>query len=120
MDGSVLVLGNGFDLDLGWHTRFADYANSKYWPNDQSFHISPLQGYLVRRKSISDWFDLEQILLDYCNWPNRYVANYGVAANESNIIEDQLFFEKLQGSLGDYLENEQQNMSIRTLVQLCF
>ena len=28
----TLILGNGFDLDLGLHTTYADFAASKFWP----------------------------------------------------------------------------------------
>ena len=29
---SVLILGNGFDLDLGLNTRYEDFVNSDFWP----------------------------------------------------------------------------------------
>lgn len=35
MSGKVLILGNGFDLDLGMKTRYSDFANSDIWK--QSF-----------------------------------------------------------------------------------
>ena len=31
----VFIIGNGFDLDLGWKTRYSDFASSKYWIEGQ-------------------------------------------------------------------------------------
>ena len=28
----LLILGNGFDLNLGRKTRYTDFANSSFWP----------------------------------------------------------------------------------------
>lgn len=28
----TLVIGNGFDLDVGLKTRYIDFAESKWWP----------------------------------------------------------------------------------------
>ena len=33
MSQCTIILGNGFDLDLGLQTKFSDFAKSeKYWP----------------------------------------------------------------------------------------
>lgn len=32
MYNNILILGNGFDLDLGLPTKYSDFANSEYWP----------------------------------------------------------------------------------------
>lgn len=53
----VLVIGNGFDLDLGWNTRFSDYMQSKYWPMNN--HPGSILAHLERCRHITDWFDLE-------------------------------------------------------------
>ena len=45
-DKRVLVIGNGFDLDLGWNTRFSDFASSKYWP--QNRHKGSILEYLTK------------------------------------------------------------------------
>lgn len=31
MAKKILILGNGFDIDLGLKTRYSDFANSKIW-----------------------------------------------------------------------------------------
>lgn len=53
----VLILGNGFDLDLGWNTRFGDFMRSKYWPKNN--HSGSILHHLERCRDLTDWFDLE-------------------------------------------------------------
>lgn len=53
----VLILGNGFDLDLGWNTRFSDFMKSQYWP--QNNHSGSILHHLERCRDLTDWFDLE-------------------------------------------------------------
>lgn len=43
---TTLVIGNGFDLDLGMNTRYSDFAKSEYWPKDVSSSSHNLQQYL--------------------------------------------------------------------------
>lgn len=33
---SVLVLGNGFDIDLGINTRYENFVESCFWPFDKT------------------------------------------------------------------------------------
>lgn len=30
----LLIIGNGFDLDLGRNTRYSDFAKSEFWPKN--------------------------------------------------------------------------------------
>ena len=34
---NVLIIGNGFDLDLGLPTRYSDFAESNYWPKEDVY-----------------------------------------------------------------------------------
>ena len=70
---TTLVIGNGFDLDLGMNTRYSDFTKSGYWPKDVSSSSHNLQQYLNERKDMDCWFDLEQCLLDYCK-PQRGIS----------------------------------------------
>lgn len=33
MNNGLLILGNGFDLDLGLHTRYSEFWESEGWRN---------------------------------------------------------------------------------------
>ncbi len=67
---AVLVVGNGFDLDLGFKTRYCDFANSAEWQEMfakeayRSCHYSLLK-YLNDRRNTDNWFDIELALKDY-------------------------------------------------------
>ena len=57
MSQCTIILGNGFDLDLGLQTKFSDFAKSeKYWPMpdeaDKKNNISnPLSKFLDYKKN---------------------------------------------------------------------
>ena len=51
----LLIIGNGFDLDLGRNTRFSDFAKSDFWPKNLK---SQLYRYLSQKSQIEKWFDL--------------------------------------------------------------
>lgn len=36
----VLVMGNGFDLDLGFKTKYSDFAKSKEWQEMYAKHAN--------------------------------------------------------------------------------
>lgn len=62
----VLILGNGFDLDLGLKTSYKDFWESEFCPKD---YPAPLIRHLNTRWSNSrdavKWYDLENELLSY-------------------------------------------------------
>lgn len=64
----VLILGNGFDLDLKLKTSYKDFWESKFCPKD---YPAPLIHHLNQRwpdnlKAVK-WYDLENELLNYYN-----------------------------------------------------
>ena len=62
----VLVLGNGFDLDLGLRTSYKDFWESDYCPKS---YPAPLIKHLNEKWPDSldkvKWYDLENELLEY-------------------------------------------------------
>lgn len=62
----VLVIGNGFDLDLGLKTSYKDFWNSPYCPKD---YPAPIISHLNEKWSNGldavKWYDLENELLNY-------------------------------------------------------
>ncbi len=70
----VLILGNGFDLDLGLKTSYKDFWESEYCPKD---YPAPLINHLNLRWSNNRdavrWYDLENELLNYYNIIRRTI-----------------------------------------------
>ena len=62
----VLILGNGFDLDLGLKTSYKDFWESEYCPKD---YPAPLIKHLNERwddeLEAVRWYDLENELINY-------------------------------------------------------
>ena len=64
---TLLVIGNGFDLNLGLRTSYRDFVRSPYWPfRGIRRIINHGLGCYLNRKSHDYWFNLEQSLKDYC------------------------------------------------------
>lgn len=101
---SVLIIGNGFDLDLGMHTSYKHYAESKLWPF-KDLSQGNLGEYLNSRKFADNWFDLEKEL-----------ANYAHSVSSDNLSNKELLwfdnddFKILVNTLKEYLQSEQQNL----------
>lgn len=83
----VLVLGNGFDLDLGRKTSYKDFWESEFCPKD---YPAPLIRHLNQRwKDGCDavkWYDLENELLEY------YISNSSATKWEDVVSDEELEF----------------------------
>ena len=95
----VLIIGNGFDLDLGWKTTFSQFAASSFWPQRPKEH-SNLYLILNQQRSVSGWFDLESLLAQYASIKGGKTA-------PSNAWRDKAFFEQLAENLSGYLLDQQ-------------
>lgn len=101
MKKKVFIVGNGFDLNLGWNTRYEDFIHSKCCPIQPAGSGScPMEEYLARQVEIERWYDLE------C-----YLQEYALNRNHSRIKadpKDEPFFDKLRESLTAYITQEAQ------------
>ena len=77
----VVVIGNGFDLNLGLQTSYADFIGSQYFGGLSEY--SELNKYLSNRLNIVKWIDLELALVDYVNESNHpnLNADFGALAD---------------------------------------
>lgn len=100
----ILVLGNGFDLDLGLKTRFSDFAKSEYWPFKTNAGKNTLSSFLNKRKYLEEWFDLENCLALFATSPQ-----YASLIKEDEVKKEFLL---LTDSFMDYLENEESEGSV--------
>lgn len=98
MYNKVLILGNGFDLDLGWKTRYKDFIQSEYWPLRKKSPDCPMAEFLQKCINIDLWYDLESMLKYYAS--DEYID--GVANPK-----DELFFNNLIAGLTQYIREEE-------------
>lgn len=95
--GKLLIIGNGFDLDLGWSTRYSDFARSPEWKSLKNF--SKLWRRLDDAAQREKWLDLEMELFGYAvDAAGRYSF-----VTEDDIPRDRETYLKLCGALSDYL-----------------
>ena len=101
MKKKVFIVGNGFDLNLGWNTRYEDFIHSKCCPIQPAGSGScPMEEYLARQVEIERWYDLESNLREYAL--DRYHSN--IKADP----KDEPFFNKLRESLTAFIMQESQ------------
>lgn len=109
MAKAIIILGNGFDLDLGLKTSYSHFAESSQWKNlmDNNAHSldeSWLLGFLKRKYDVVQWIDIESALLDYA-----------VAKSKNHIMayaaEDAIDFKALCQALKTYLREQQDSFS---------
>ena len=100
---TVVILGNGFDIDLGIHTAYMQFAKSDYWPFKGKAYDSEgtLGRFLNDKRDIEKWLDLEDALGEYAN----------IKKSNPNIEEDKLCYNILVKKLHEYIENEQETFS---------
>lgn len=104
MKKKVLIIGNGFDLDLGWKTRYSDFARSEYWPFREVPNTYYLDAFLNQQKELNNWFDIEDSLFQYADTRQRGIAFHA----QKNVVDtNKATFQSLTESLTKYLSNEQ-------------
>lgn len=98
-DSSTLfILGNGFDINLGFPTRYKDFFASDYFPfanNDNASH--GLGRNVLRRGSVDKWYDLEHIISEYGS--KVYYCSL------AEIEGDKADFDRLKQALSSYLSS---------------
>ena len=113
----VLILGNGFDLDLGLETLYKDFWESDYCPKD---YPAPIINHLNQRwKDDLDavkWYDLENELLKYYNSiPDPKKGIDFITKEEKELIKKFSFYDYKCGLLNDKLEVIQSLINKRVL-----
>lgn len=106
MAESILILGNGFDLDLGLHTRYSEFWGSERWKEvmencPEPYFINSLEKYRITH----NWFDLESGLLEGAK---RLKDKLRARFDASNYYES---FQMLIRELRTYIEYQQDNFT---------
>lgn len=117
---NLLVLGNGFDLDLGYKTSYKDFVNNGFEPDYGQFPFVKggcfhgLGGY-VCAATCANWYDLENVLAAF----GEHYAK--IAEIDHNKEEYALLVDRLTRYLTniDYSHPTKDSVAARLLRALC-
>lgn len=92
----LLVVGNGFDLDIGLKTSYGDFIKAKYLDKDNRCTSSnELIKSIVKKYKEANWIDIEKFLRDYAITYNE------VEIEEGRDIPNEFY--ELCKDLNDYM-----------------
>jgi len=98
----AIIIGNGFDLDLGLPSRYSDFMNSQefkkiYEGSRLSFRKeeNSLLDYLLKLSFESNWFDMEAAIHDFVAMEHTYTQV------ELDLVKSE--FRQLRKALCNYL-----------------
>ena len=95
---TLLIFGNGLDIDMGFPTSYKEFFNSEQFPFVHNDHTCHSLGHYVYEKGEKEkWYDLENILAEY----GMLVGNM----DEEAVRGDKEDFDKLVHGLVDYLNS---------------
>ena len=93
----VIVLGNGFDLDLGWNTSYKQFFLTQYGSRAVTEKDDSLIQYIINHAGEKDtWYDLEKMLSDYC------VLKSKEKRTEQQLLDDNLDYKELRNNLSEF------------------
>ena len=98
---NILIIGNGFDLDLGLKTQYSDFFHSKEFEHLEPFinHSNCLAHHLVEQQKREEWFDLEESMAEYVKEKER--------KKDFTCAEiDKFFLNELKYELWDYISGK--------------
>ena len=101
---TLLIVGNGFDLSMGFKTSYGDFMKSSYFPHEET---SSLCSYLHNQyEENMGWIDIENELSEY----SRILTTKKLNAKKFNTILDidslREEYDELKSSLKCYLQEE--------------
>lgn len=114
MGKNLIIVGNGFDLDVGYKTRYSDFVNSNQWPlkerNSMRLGEPTLENFILDftdnhmdELNHVKWIDIEELLRDYALSKNS--DNYNQDISEY----DYTTYNRIVKSFADYLWRAMRN-----------
>lgn len=109
----LLIIGNGFDLDLGLKTGYGDFLKSRFFTENCEYQnvcnanlLNPkfrvnIFDYLNKQQNIKGWIDLETELANLASRRVRFGSDMRLAYA---FEKEKSSFQKLRGSLAEYLK----------------
>ena len=110
MGKKILIIGNGFDLDLGLKSRYRDFMESPVWKGVKGrdyILTCNLIRFLEEKNEIETWFDAETELLNYAL---KIKEGTYPSSSESDKDGHQFFLSMLKR----YLLSEQENFQLNS------
>lgn len=109
MEGGLLILGNGFDLDMGLHTRYSEFWDSSRWKAikntcPEQYLVTSLEKYRIT----NHWFDLESGLQDGAV---KLLNKLSDSFDNKNYYQSFLI---LKSELKSYIKNQQETFELKT------
>ena len=110
----ILVIGNGFDLDLGLNTSYKAFIDKMYIKTQHPESTNTLIDAMIKKCVESGWIDIELFLRDYAlSYGNMNIEKnrnieleYKKLSNDLNIFMSQYkYFDNKRNYLGKYIYN---------------
>lgn len=121
----VLIIGNGFDLDLGLPTKYSDFANSKNqeWIDfidltgtvNKQTYLTKFVDHMLNARLYENWFDIEEEIFKFaCTHENVPQTQIGLIKYQFETLVERLRLyinrvaqpqNKKDGSLAEVLLN---------------
>lgn len=102
---TCLIIGNGFDLDLGLHTRFIDFMNSSDFRKIEKDFKHGDNGFFIHlnevKNDINSWLDFENELVNYSN---LILLNDSIKYKNKLINDFENCFDKFNVGFANYLK----------------
>lgn len=119
----LLILGNGFDVDLGMKSRYSDFAKSKVWQekienNALMLSRNGLLRALVDAKDKDAWFDIESTMMHYIRKQEEQHEANGYQLASTDREEYQVICSALKEYLSD--ESETFHMKNDSVAEIAF
>ena len=89
----LLILGNGFDMNLHRKITYSDFYKSEFWPREADTQ-SPLSDFLENRLERDYWYNLEAALSDYVDVNNLEINR--------DSTKDMRFYRALERGMIEY------------------
>lgn len=98
---TVIVIGNGFDIDLGWHTSYKDFFLTRYGHKQVSSNDDTLLQYMINHaNNKKNWYDLEKMLYDYS------LVKSKVILSEQQLRDDIADYQELKTQLVKFIKEQ--------------
>lgn len=104
---TLLVVGNGLDLSLGFKTSYHDFLRSEEFANIQD---SSLSKFLLKNEKLKNWVDIEEELSSYCTMLYTTPQYMYDDAIKRDLRKE---YEELRSELTDFLKRvEHENLNV--------